>query len=34
MSERTALRDLNGLIENNILKNSEIKGAGSFYFLK
>ena len=33
-SERTALRDLNGLIENNILKNSEIKGAGSFYFLK
>ena len=33
-SERTALRDLNGLIVYNILKNSEIKGAGSFYFLK
>ena len=32
-SERTASRDLNGLIEKNILRNSEVKGAGSFYFL-
>ena len=32
-SERTALRDLNGLIEKDILRNSEVKGAGSFYFL-
>ncbi len=32
-SERTATRDLYGLIENNILKNSKVKGAGSFYFL-
>ena len=32
-SERTASRDLNGLIEKDILRNSEIKGAGSFYFL-
>ena len=31
-SERTASRDLNGLIEKNILRNSEVKGAGSFYF--
>lgn len=32
-SERTASRDLNGLIEKNILRNSEVKGAGSFFFL-
>jgi ATP-dependent DNA helicase RecG len=32
-SERTASRDLNGLIEKNIFRNSEVKGAGSFYFL-
>jgi len=32
-SERTASRDLNGLIEKNILRNSKVKGAGSFYFL-
>ena len=31
-SERTASRDLIGLIEKAILKNSEVKGAGSFYF--
>lgn len=32
-SERTASRDLKGLVKKNILKHSEIKGAGSFYFL-
>ena len=32
-SERTASRDLFGLIEKNILRNSKVKGAGSFYFL-
>ncbi len=32
-SERTASRDLNALIEKNILRSSEVKGAGSFYFL-
>ena len=32
-SERTASRDLNALIEKNILRNSEVKGAGSFFFL-
>jgi len=32
-SERTASRDLFGLIEKNILRNSKAKGAGSFYFL-
>lgn len=31
-SERTASRDLNGLIEKGIFRNSEVKGAGSFYF--
>ena len=32
-SERTASRELTGLIEKAILRNSEVKGAGSFYFL-
>ena len=32
-SERTASRDLNALIEKNILRSSEVKGAGSSYFL-
>ena len=31
-SERTASRELTGLIEKAILKNSEVKGAGSYYF--
>jgi ATP-dependent DNA helicase RecG len=33
-SERTASRDLNGLVEKNILRNSEVKGAGAYYFIK
>jgi ATP-dependent DNA helicase RecG len=32
-SERTASRDLNGLVEKDILRNSEVRGAGSIYFL-
>jgi hypothetical protein len=29
----TATRDLNGLVDSKIFKNSKIKGAGSFYEL-
>lgn len=33
-SERTATRDLTNLVKKQILKSSEIKGAGSFFYLE
>ena len=33
VARRTATRDLNKLVEKNILKPSDVKGAGSFYKL-
>jgi len=33
VSRNTASRDLNGLVEKNILKSSDVKGAGAYYEL-
>jgi ATP-dependent DNA helicase RecG len=32
-TERTASRDLSGLVEKGIIKSSGVKGAGAFYIL-